>query len=383
MRGMRVSRPMLWRLSAGILVLVWLLLAVLPASADTGTYRITNYAVTLQPQSDGQVKIKVTQHWQVTGGDIPWITVGLPNAYFSVQDYSGAASSVAPANDSGFSGVRIDLNKDYTTGQDFDVTFSVLQQNILERLTEDKKWRISYTPGWYDRATIDHLRIDLVSPINYQEYSLLSPPPITVNDNILTWEQMNLSPGGRYTITLESSVGNFLAESVPVGTSSGGGGLSSSFYIVIAVIVAIGLLIFWGIHQNRKVRDARIKEKAVSIEEEMAHDKKKKDEVDKDFEEYVEKKNITPDSQGRYYDHSYGNYITPAIWFAILADRQQQQANQIANNSPRSSCVSTCACVSCACACACACAGGGAAGCSRKTLHRCRQCQIAVNTDKA
>ncbi len=370
---MRISSPMLWRLSAGILVLLWLLLAVTPVSADTGTYRISDYTVTLEPQSDGQVKITITQHWQVTGGDIPWITVGLPNANFSVQSSGGAVADVSPANDSGFSGVKIDLDKDYTPGQEFDITFTVLQQNILERLTEDKKWRISYTPGWYDRATIDHLRIDFVSPITYQEYTLLNPPPSMTNDNIFTWEQTNLSPGSRYTITLESPVGNFLSENVPVGTYSGGGGLGSTFYIILAIIIVVGLLIFWGIRQNRKARDAQIKASVVSIEEEMAKDKQKKVEVEKGFEKYVEKKKITPDEQGRYYDRSYGDYITPAIWYAIIASQMSRPSS---NSGYRSSCVSTCACVSCACACACACAGGGAAGCSRKTLHRCRQCQL-------
>ncbi|MGD0779837.1 MAG: hypothetical protein ABR954_03525 [Dehalococcoidales bacterium] len=377
---MRISSSMLWRLSLGILILVFLLMAVTPVFADTGTYRITDYTVRLEPQSDGQVRITVTQQWQVTGGDIPWVTVGLPNSYFSVEDYSGAVSKVSPANDSSFSGVRIDLDKDYTAGQTFEINFTVLQQNLLERLTEEKKWRISYTPGWYDRAAIDHLRIDMVSPIDYQSYSLLSPTPTTVNGNVLTWKHLNLSPGGRFNITMESSDGGFLAESVPVGTSTGGG-LSSSFYIAIVVVVVVGLLIFWSIRQNRKARDARIKEQALSIEEEMAKDKNKKAEVEKGFEEYVEKKDIRPDEQGRYYDRSYGNYVTPAIWYAIIATQMNQQRY---NAIPRSGCVSSCACacVSCACACACACAGGGAAGCSRKTLHRCRQCQLASNVNR-
>jgi hypothetical protein len=379
---MRISRPMLWRLSAGILVLLWLLLTVTPVSADdTGTYRIISYIVTLQPQSDGQVTITITQHWQVTGGKIPWITVGLPNANFIVQNFGDAVADISPTNDGSFTGVKIDLDKDYSSGQEFDITFSVLQQNILERLTKDKKWRISYTPGWYDRGTIDYLRIDFVSPINYQEYTLLNPPPSVVNNDVFTWEQTNLSPGGRYTITLESPVGNFLEESVPVGTSSGGGGLGSTFYIVLAAVVVVGFLIFWGIRQNRKARDAQMKERVLSIEEDMAKDKKKKAEVEKGFEEYVDKKKITPDEHGRYFDRSYGNYITPAIWYAILTTQMNRPRY---GSGYRSSCVSSCACVSCACACACACAGGGAAGCSRKTLHRCRQCQLefSINRNK-
>ena len=54
MRRMRISSPMLRRLSAGIFALVLILgLVTIPASGgdDTGTYRISNYIVTLEPQS--------------------------------------------------------------------------------------------------------------------------------------------------------------------------------------------------------------------------------------------------------------------------------------------------------------------------------------------
>jgi len=98
------------------------------------------------------------------------------------------------------------------------------------------------------------------------------------------------------------------------------------------------------------------------------------EEVEKGFEKYVEKKKIQPDAQGRYYDRGYGDYITPAIWAAIISNQiNRTQASQPRTNV-RPGCVSSCACVSCACACACACAGGGAAGCSRKSLHECRAC---------
>ena len=82
---MRVFRRMPRWLPAGIFALVLLLAGFIPASAaDTGTYQISNYIVTLEPQSNGQVKITFEQEWKVLSGDIPWITVGLPNSSFSV-----------------------------------------------------------------------------------------------------------------------------------------------------------------------------------------------------------------------------------------------------------------------------------------------------------
>ncbi len=138
---MRVSATVLRRLSAGIFALVFLLLAVVPVlAADTGTYGISSYTITLEPQSSGQVKISVEQQWKVLSGNIPWVTVGLPNDNFSVENYSGAASKVSTANSGGFSGVRVDLDKTYLPGQTFTFQFTVLQSNLLERLTSEKKW---------------------------------------------------------------------------------------------------------------------------------------------------------------------------------------------------------------------------------------------------
>jgi hypothetical protein len=365
---------MLRWLSSGIFVLAFLLLAVIPAYADTGTYQISDYVITLEPQSDGQVRITIEQQWQVLSGNIPWVTVGLPNKNFSIENYSGAVSEVSSANGNGFFGVRIDLDKDYKSGQSFGIKFSVLQGNLLERLTSDKKWRISYTPGWYDRASIDHLQINLVSPVDYQTYPSVSPMPSSVNNNVITWERLNLSPGSRLNVTVESTDGSFLSASAPSGSSQSSG-LGRSFYITVAVILVVGFLIFWGIRKNRQARDTQRKEQVLSIEEEMAKDKKKKEEVEKGFENYVEKKNIKPDAQGRYYDRGYGDYITPAIWAGVIASQYNRQQPNPQGSGFRTGCVS-CACVSCACACACACAGGGAAGCSRKSLHECRKCSI-------
>jgi hypothetical protein len=363
---------MLRWLSSGILALVFLLLAVIPACADTGTYQISDYVITLEPQSDGQVRITVAQQWQVLSGDIPWVTVGLPGKNFSIENYSGAASKVSADNGNGFTGIRIDLDKDYKPGQSFGIKFTVLQAKLLERLTADKKWRISYTPGWYDRASIDRLQINLVSPVDYQTYPSVSPMPSSVNNNVITWERPDLPPGSRFDINVESTDGSFLSESVPTGSSQSGG-LGKSFYIIIGIILVVGFLIFWGIRKNRQAMDARAKERVLSIEEEMKADKKKREEIEKGFETYVEKKNIQPDAQGRYYDRGYGDYITPAIWAGVITS----QFNRPPTQQPGSSgCVSSCACVSCACACACACAGGGAAGCSRKSLHECRRCSI-------
>ena len=49
----------------------------------------------------------------------------------------------------------------------------------------------------------------------------------------------------------------------------------------------------------------------------MAEDKAKKKEVEKALRNTLRKKKLKPDEEGRYYDRSYGGYITPMIWAAI------------------------------------------------------------------
>jgi hypothetical protein len=365
---MRIFKSMPRWLPAGIFAVILLLSAVLPAAAaDTGTYQISNYVVTMEPQSSGQVRMTYQQEWKVLSGHIPWITVGTANSNFTVVSYGEAAARVSAENSGGFTGVRVDLNKDYLPGEAFKVEFVVLQSNLLERLTEEKKWRINFTPGWYENTVIDHLQINLTAPVNTEAYSLLDPQPV-INDKTLTWDKYNVPKGGRFNIQVECLDGNFLSASAPISSGSQGPNTWVVVGIIAGILIIIYLLISLAVRQSRKTRDAEMKARIAATEKELAEDREKEKAAQKGFKEYVEEKGLKADEQGRYYDRSYGGYITPIIWMAILSN--QSRAAQTPAHTP--SCA--CACVSCACACACACAGGGAAGCSRKTLHECKDC---------
>jgi hypothetical protein len=340
------------------------------AQQDTGTYRILDYAVTLEPQSSGAVRITYEQEWRVLSGNIPWITVGLPNSQYSVEEYGGDASRVFPDNSGGFTGVRADLNRRYLSGETFKVRFVVLQRNLLERLTQEKKWRISYTPGWYDRAVIDHLKISLLSPVSLETYSLVNPAQTSSAGNVMTWERANLQPGGRFTVRAESLDGSFLSTTAGVPSAR-----IDPMPIIIGTLVTvlIVILIVLVVRKVRRDRQEDLKARIVATEQQMVADRAKKEEIEKGFREYIVKEDIEPDEQGRYYDRGYGDYITPAIWAAVIL-HQQQQREEAAREARTTGHSCACACVSCACACACACAGGGAAGCTKKTLHECREC---------
>ncbi len=373
---MRAFESLLRWLSAGILALVFLLNISAAVLGDSGTYRITNYAVILEPRSDGQVKITYDQTWQVLGGNIPWVTVGLPNSNFSVVDFSGAAVKVSPQNSSGFQGVRIDLDAKYLSGQSFSLRFTILQSNLLERLPSEKNWRIIYTPGWYDRAVIDNLQISLLSPVDIQSYFGISPTPLSSQNNTIIWQRLAMSPGERFKIVFQCSDGSFLTAPPAAGISQPGSIFSPTFFIVLGIVLAGGFLTFLAIRKYQRDREVEVNRRAAAYEKEMAEDRNKKAEIESGFAAYIEKKKIEPDAQGRYYDRRYGNYITPAIWAASIYHaqprrNQAQSSDIVPPNRPHTP---SCACVSCACACACACAGGGAAGCAKKSLHQCPMC---------
>ncbi len=207
--------------------------------------------------------------------------------------------------------------------------------------------------------------------MSLDSYSLVNPSSTSSANGAITWERTNISPGGRFEIKVESQDGGFLSASAP-GVKKG----PSPWPFVIGAIIVLAVigLIVLGVRNAKRSRDAELKARIAATEQEMAESKDKKEEVEKGFREYVIEKGMEPDAEGRYYDRGYGNYITPAIWAAVILNQQQQQARDAAAASGQAGRSCACACVSCACACACACAGGGAAGCSKKTLHDCRDC---------
>jgi hypothetical protein len=367
--------PVFKRLSGWLSLRIYLIILLITVSlvpvavlaADTGTYGITDYQITLEPLGSGQVRLVCEQEWRVLSGHIPWITVGLPNSGFTLEEHSGAASAVRPDNSGNWSGVRVDLDKDYQPGQTFRIKFAVLQRNLIEKLPDAGIWRMVYTPGWYDRAAITLLRIKLVSPVELNTYSTLEPLPVETAGNVITWEQSNLAPGAKFTLKTESRDGSFLA----ADAETAGGGIGTGWLILIGALVVIGIaaIIVYAVRQSRLAEEARLQYRIDSTQKEMAENQQRKKEIEEGFQEYVDKKGLEPDTQGRYYDRSYGNYITPAIWAAVILNNRSSVAPSGQQQRNSSGCA--CACVACACACACACAGGGAAGCSRKTLHDC------------
>jgi len=292
------------------------------SSEDTGTYQIQEYNVVLMPHSNGEFEISYMQKWLVTGGHIPWVTVGIANSDFNVQNFGGAAKAVEPANQGDWYGVRINLDRDYQPHETFQFNFTIIQRRLLERA--DNGYYLVYTPGWYDRAFTDALTVKLVSPGEVADL-ITDPRPNSVNGQDVIWTKKNLGDGERFTVSIGFPNGIYnetlmdkseIPPPLPPPPDISAQGSHEPNWIMILLIMLICIIGLVGLASTNRNDD----------------DKK---------------------------DGS--SYTSPAIYSA------SSRISSHSHSSGRSiSCV-------CACACACACAGGGGAGC-KKPHHSCPTC---------
>ncbi len=192
-----------------LILLILLIQYPVFADGDTGTYKIIEYRVSLNPLPDGAAEMRYEQEWLVTGGHIPWVTVGLTNTNFQIKSYGGSANFVRADNYGSWNGVRVELDKDYKQNETFRFYFVVTQNNLLERLPAEGKWRIVFTPGWYDRGLVDSLQISLISPSAIDSFSL-TPEATSITGQEMVWEKRNLNKGERFTVRIESTDMSFL-----------------------------------------------------------------------------------------------------------------------------------------------------------------------------
>lgn len=279
---------------------------------DTGTYRILDYEIRLSPKNDGVVNIKYYQKWKVTDGHIPWVTVGVPNDYYSVTD-SGKSRQIY-SEGSGL--VHVDLDRDYQSGETFEVSFSIEQRRLM--YPDDNNYKLDFTPGWYDRAAIDSMKITVESPVDLSSVSV-SPAPTSQTEKEFVWAKSGLAEGEQFPISMSFPKTAFSISEDNLQTDNGsdnGIDNGSAAGAVFGVIVLIGLIVF--------------------------------------FVKYSSTGNGGRYTGGNIYRGGHGG--TGCVY----------------------SCACACACAGCACACACA--GGGGAGCSRKMEHKCPVCSGIADT---
>ena len=301
--------------------LITLTLLPIPTCADTGTYEILDYAVELTPLSDGSVNMTYYQEWLCTSGHIPWVTVGTANSNFDIINSGGNVASARDDSSGGWQGVYLTLDKDYTSGEKFAVSFSIIQRNLLERLTDEGKWRIDFTPGWYDNCVTDNLTITLNSPVPVSSYNF-TPQPAQVMGTIITW-QTSLAEGDRFNVTMESYDGGFLQPTEPTGRGF------NWLWVLIPAFV-IGFLLVMVARSRKRERPSTSEEyifdEKGNLDYRLKEAKEKWDKDRKDtkfsdveqarFDEFVAEKKLEPDINGNYYYN--GNFINPWILFWAL-----------------------------------------------------------------
>jgi hypothetical protein len=310
-----------------------LLLAAGAARADTGTYRILEYHVKLTPLSSGQVQIEYHQKWLVTGGGIPWTTVGLPGPDFTVMPATGGAVRSARREvGGGWNGVRLDLDRNYAANETFEVGFSVLQRGLL--YVEKDNYRVDFTPGWYDRADIDNLSIEMLFFARADTVTA-EPAPTRKEGQRFIWQFGHLGPGQKRTVSVlfpkNLFPANVAVASRPPGAPTGVWDETCIWLVLAAVllIVVMYLVIRFSVGPLRRYGGGTI---------------------------------FFPGSSHGGRGGGGGIFSGGGGGFGGAS----------------SSCVCACACAGCACACACA--GGSAAGCDRKvkfTCPLCRECPAA------
>lgn len=305
-------------------ILLALLLMTANCLADTGTYRIIDYSVTLDPKPNGDIVMDYSQTWLVTGGYIPWVTVGLANANYQIVNWGGAAKAVSNGNDGGWVGARVDLNKNYMPNEKFTYNFTIIQHNLIDQRSDG--YGIVFTPGWYDRCSIDKLSLKVVSPIDLRNVTA-DPKPVAIEGRTLVFSKNNLAMGERYKISVKfpkSASFKVPAQSSKSSKSSQPGW--DDIFIFLFFLVIFGFM-FVLKHYSSRPNDG-------------------------------------------YYDYSGPVVSTGRTRRGMRSHKDHSSGGSGAFGGRASSC----ACVSCACACACAGGGGGGAGCAKKWLHFCNKC---------
>jgi hypothetical protein len=297
------------------------------AAADTGTYRILDYRVKLTPVSDGSVTLEYAQKWRVTGGGIPWITVGLPGRDFDIlQDRTkGNVGAIRAASSGTWAGVRLDLDRNYGPGETFDVAFAVRQRGLF--YADGENYRLDFTPGWYDNAETDSLRIEVFFFAKIDTVTA-RPAPAQREGQSLIWAVRDLGRGRRFPLSVSFPKGLFPSPLAlgarPAAAISGSSYFSMGFFWV--VLVAVCLVILYVYYR------------------------------------------IGAWGGGRY--GSGGHIFYGGAGSGKGGGLFTGGGGGFGGRS--ASCVCVCACAGCACACACA--GGSAAGCDRKLQHTCPLC---------
>jgi hypothetical protein len=295
-------------------------------SADTGTYKIMDYRVELTPHFDGTVEMDYYQKWAVTGGHIPWITVGAANSNYEIDrsKNKGNIRTISPKNSIDWQGVKIDLDKDYKPSETFEVGYTLIQRKLF--YADKENYKLDFTPGWYDRAVTENLTIVIHSFAKIEQIKA-TPNPTKIEGQDIIWTT-SLGYGQRFSVSF----------SLPKNLMPG-------------------------------VKYSELKTGAVKkgVSEDVAHEI---------FSVVIIFIFIALALARRRYGGTYrrgGSIFFGGLYGGRAGGGAGGKSTGGGGGFGGRSFSCACACVGCACACACA--GGSGAGCTKKTVHSCPVCR--------
>jgi len=234
-----------------IIFILTVFILVQPVLADTGTYVIESQRTDLTIQTNRNVYIEYNVKFRVTGGNIPWVTIGLPTSDFEIINYGGSATSVTPKNSYGWSGVYIQLDKTYFGGDSFTFNFKVNQKNFVNKYGENAS--IQFTPTWWDNAQTEKLIIAVWMPPEIKEVKTASEATRYENNSVV-WEWNSVGSGVKNTVgiimplTVFTGMENAESNSgfgIPSKTTQNLEGLLSN-YVMFLPLMFIGLFLVFG-----------------------------------------------------------------------------------------------------------------------------------------
>jgi len=234
-----------------VVIALVLLVSAAAQAENTGGIIIQKQNVELYLQENTDVLIHYDDVIQVTSGDCPWITMGLPNQNFNVVNIGGAASSVVPQNSAGWSGVYVTLDKDYKPGQTFEFQFTVDQHNFVT-LNDKGMASVEIIPVWFDDTPITAMTVTFHMPPNAHQVTTSNNAAHFLN-GIVFWTFANLAPGQQETVGVEMPADGVFTAPAPSATSGGTSSIDSFAGqwggIIVFGILWIGIMVLG--HNNR------------------------------------------------------------------------------------------------------------------------------------
>lgn len=222
-----------------IFVLLILLSTLLSynVDADTGKYILDREYVDLYINTDTNVEIKYEITMSVTDGNIPWVTVGLPNSKYSVLEFGGNAKSCKSDNFGSWTGVRVDLDKTYYKGDSFSFWFKANQKGFVHYY-KDNRSSIQFAPCWWDRAVTTDLKVVFHLPNEVKDVTTTASGA-TFGNSTVTWQWSNVPQGTKHTVGMIMPLDAFpsLKESEQTGAS--GGDMMPFFWLIVFIFAML------------------------------------------------------------------------------------------------------------------------------------------------